>query len=208
LWDRPINVIGEYIYLPGEPLFVYQYPLAFVDLRGLEDAYANYWNNTLRACERNRQFALDHSDEYLTYQNGVWGISASDGPFGYRAYGAAETNHDGTIAPYASIACLPFTPEIALEGMRAMLTEYGTEVWGEYGFVSAINEAENWYSREHIGIDQGIALLMLTNYQDGLVWDLFMSNPHIRTALEAMGFIESTGDYAITPAYLSNATGH
>jgi hypothetical protein len=206
-WRRPVDRDGEHIYLPGEPLFVYQFPLAFVDLRNREDAYANYWNNTVRACERNRQFAIDRSDSFQTYQNGVWGLSASDGPFGYRAYGAYEGNHDGTVAPYASIACLPFTPEYALEGMRALLNTYGSQVWREYGFVSAINADEDWYSREHIGIDQGDILLMISNVQDRAVWQLFMSHPSVQAGLDAMGFVESTGNYAITPAYLSKVTG-
>jgi hypothetical protein len=206
LWRRPVNVADEYIYLPGEPLFVYQFPLAFVNLRNMEDAYANYWNNAVIACERNRQFAFDRSDRYQTYRNGVWGLSASDGPFGYRAYGAYERNHDGTVAPYASIACLPFTPEYAFEGMRALLNTYGSRVWREYGFVSAINADEDWYSREHIGIDQGDILLMISNVQDGAVWKLFMSHPRVQVGLDAMGFVESAGDYAITPAYLSKVT--
>jgi hypothetical protein len=138
----------------------------------------------------------------------VWGLSASDGPAGYRAYGASEVNHDGTIAPYASSACVALTPEIALEGMRALLTTYGSRVWREYGFVSAINEDENWYSRDHIGIDQGDILLMIANYQDGLVWELFMANPNIQTALDRMGFVESSSEDAVTPAYLSGAVGN
>lgn len=200
-WDRPVNTSGEYIYLTGDPLFVYQYPLAFLDLRDREDAYANYVNNAIRACERNRQFAINNADAFATYQNGVWGISASDGPRGYKAYGAGGP-HDGTVAPYASVSCLPFTPEIAFESMRAMLEQYGTKVWGEYGFVSAINAEEDWYSVEHIGIDQGDILLMISNYQDGFVWDLFMQNEHIQNALAAMGFVEQASDYAVTPAYL------
>jgi hypothetical protein len=207
LWRRPVRLTGEYIYLPGEPLFVYQYPQAFLALRGLEDAYANYWNNTVRACERSYQFAADSAVHYRTYSNGVWGISASDGPSGYRAYGASEVNHDGTIAPYASVSCLPFTPEIALSGMRALLTEFGANVWREYGFVSAINADQNWYSVDHIGIDQGDILLMLANAQDGFVWELFMANQPIQTGLDRMGFIESSGEYAITPAYLARVKG-
>lgn len=206
-WRRPVNVADEYIYLPGEPLFVYQFPLAFVNLQHKEDAYANYWNNAIRACERNRQFTMARSERYQTYRGGVWGLSASDGPFGYRAYGAADSHHDGTVAPYASTACLPFTPEIALEGMRAMLRTYGPRVWREYGFVSAINADENWYSHEHIGIDQGNILLMIANMQDGAVWNLFMSHPHVQEALDAMGFVDSTGDYAVTPAYLARVKG-
>ncbi len=203
-WERPVNVSGEYIYLPGEPLFVYQYPLAYLDLRNREDAYANYFNNTIRACQRNRQFAIDTADAFATYQNGVWGISASDGPRGYKAYGAGGM-HDGTIAPYASTSCLPFTPDIALESMRAMLSQYGTKVWREYGFVSAINAEEDWFSTEHIGIDQGDILLMITNYQDGFVWSLFMQNEHVQNALLKMGFVGKESDYAVTPAYLEQA---
>lgn len=206
-WDRPIRVTGEYIYLPGEPLFVYQYPQAFLNLRGLEDHYANYWNNTVRACLRSQQFASDNAHLYATYEGGVWGLSASDGPQGYRAYGASELNHDGTVAPYASAACLPFTPQAALDGMRALLREYGARVWRSEGFVSAINEAANWYSSEHIGIDQGDILLMIANAQDGLVWDLFMANPPVQAALQQMGFVESDGGYAITPAYWDERIG-
>ncbi len=202
-WRRPVSISGEYIYLPGEPLFVYQYPLAWLDLRHREDAYANYVNNTTRACERAREFAERYADHVATYQYGVWGISASDGPGGYRAYGASDANHDGTIAPYASAACLPFTPEAALTSMRSLLTHYGDQVWREYGFVSAINIDEDWVSSDHIGIDQGIILLMIANDQDALVWDLFMQNDDIQHALTAMGFVESAGDYAVTPDYLA-----
>jgi hypothetical protein len=48
---------------------------------------------------------------------------------------------------------------------------------------------------------------MIANYQDGFVWRLFMANPHIQKALEAMGFRESQGDYAVTPAYLNQLKG-
>ncbi|MCB9438497.1 MAG: hypothetical protein H6673_16115 [Anaerolineales bacterium] len=201
-YDRPVNTQGEFIYLGAEPLFVYQYPLAYMNLHNMEDAYANYFNNTTRACQRNQQFAVDNADIFATYQNGVWGISASDGPRGYKAYGATGGNHDGTIAPYASISCLPFTPEAALESARAMLAQYGSRVWREYGFVSAINAKDNWYSVEHIGIDQGDILLMVTNYQDNFVWNLFMQNEWVQNGLNQMGFVPSEGDYAVTPAYL------
>lgn len=207
MWDamrRPLNREGEYIYLPSEPLFVYQYPLAFLNLRGKEDKFANYFNNTTRACARNRQFSLERAERFTTYQHGVWGLSASDGPRGYRAYGAEDGNHDGTIAPYASAACVPFTRDAAIESMRAMLREYGVQVWGKYGFVSAFNADVDWYSTEYIGIDQGVILLMIANTQDDIVWNLFMQNPHIQQALQAIGFADSQGDYAVTPAYLES----
>ncbi|MBL8146005.1 MAG: hypothetical protein JNL34_06450 [Anaerolineae bacterium] len=206
-WRRPLRSDDESIYLPGDPLFVYQYPQAFLNLRGLEDAFANYWNNTVRACERHAAYIEDNADVFATYGHGAWGLSASDGPGGYRAYGATDVNNDGTLAPYASAACLPFTPDIALESLRALLRTYGERVWREYGFVSAVNEDAGWYSRDHIGIDQGDILLMLANAQDGLVWELFMSHPSIQAALNAMGFVASSGDYAVTPAYWAARMG-
>src|SRR5690606_5886296 len=118
-------------------------------------------------------------------------------------YGASDANHDGTIAPYASAACLPFTPEASLTSMRALLTHYGDQVWREYGFVSAINVDEDWVSSDHIGIDQGVILLMIANHQNAFVWDLFMQNDDVQQALTVMGFVESAGDYAVTPAYLA-----
>ncbi len=210
LWDdiaRPVRKDYEgrdYIYIAAEPLFIYQYPLAWLDLRDQEDYYANYPNNTARACERNAAFSEALAGDYETYQNGVWGLSASDGPTGYKAYGAAEGNHDGTIAPYASIACLPFTEDLAWNSLRAMLSEYKSLVWGDYGFVSAINEDELWYSYDYIGIDQGDILLNIENYRTGGVWDLFMQNKRVQKALKRVVFIEREAEYAVTPAYLED----
>lgn len=107
-WDAVVRPVKDgYIYLPAEPLFVYQYPLVWLNLKDKEDRYANYWNNTAAACERNRDFVIEHQDDYATYSENVWGLSASDGPSGYKAYGAAPWNHDGTVAPYTrpSPAC-------------------------------------------------------------------------------------------------------
>jgi hypothetical protein len=189
---RPVR--DGYIYLPAETLFVYQYPLAWLDLRHLEDDYANYAVNAAKACERNRAFAVAQQGAFATYREDVWGLSASDGPFGYRAYGAAPGNHDGTVAPYAPLGCLPFTPEISVQALRGMLREYGSLVWRRYGLVSAINEDQAWYSSEHIGIDQGIILLMIENYRSGLVWELFMAHEAVRRVLGLIGFRGSGGE--------------
>lgn len=177
---------------PGGTLFVYQYPLAWLDLRHVRDAYANYWENAVRAAVRNREFTRARADAYASYAGDVWGLSASDGPFGYRAYGAEEGNHDGTIAPYASAASVPLVPDLALRSIRGMLERYGTLVWGRYGFVSAFNADLGWYSDAYLGIDLGITLLMIENYRTGLVWNLFMRHPAVQAALQLIGFVPDT----------------
>lgn len=202
-WDcifRPVN--ENYISLPQETLFVYQYPAAWVDFRNKEDSYANYFNNAATATRMNRLFAVLRRFNYSTYDMDIWGLSACDGPAGYKAYGASEGNHDGTVAPYASIASMPFTPGLSVAAIRAMLQREGGLIWGDYGFVSGFNVDQNWYSGQHVGIDQGIIVLMLENYRSELIWQHFMAHPAIAGAMDRIGFVASDAEYAVTPAYL------
>ncbi|HHV56061.1 MAG TPA: hypothetical protein GXX55_11560 [Firmicutes bacterium] len=204
-WDAMLRpATRDYIFEPNEVLFTYLYPLAWIDLRDKEDYYANYWNNAVLAAQRNRAFSIRLKDKYHTYDEDIWGLSASDGPGGYRAYGASPGNHDGTIAPYASVASLPLVPDLALRSIRGMLEKHGPLVWGRYGFVSAFNVDLDWYSTEFIGIDEGVVLLMLENYRSGLIWKLMMKNEYVRRSLELAGFVDKKADYAVTPAYRSD----
>ncbi len=45
-------------------------------------------------------------------------------------------------------------------------------LWGTYGFANAFNIDRNWYDRDVIGIDLGMALLAIENYRSGIVWAL------------------------------------
>ncbi len=201
-WDniyRPVK--DTFISLPQEVLFVYQYPNVFVDFRDREDSYANYFNNATVATRYNWLYTFMKRFEYETYEEDIWGLSASDGPTGYKAYGAADRNHDGTIAPYASIASIVFTPDLSMRAIRAMLDRYGPLLWTDYGFVSAFNADVVWFSKEHIGIDQGSVVLMIENYRSELIWDLFMSSDYVQAAMEKIGFEDRVSDYAVRPEY-------
>lgn len=204
-WDgifRPVN--DNYISLPQESLFVYQYPHAWVDFRNKEDRYANYWNNSVVATRMNRLFCVLRRFTYKTYDMDVWGLSACDGPAGYKAYGASEGNHDGTVAPYASIASLPFTPELSTAAMRSMLEKHGPLIWGKYGFVSGFNVDQNWYSDQFVGIDQGDILLMIENHRSGFVWKYFMQNAAVKLGMAKVGFKDrEAAEYAVTPGYMA-----
>ncbi|MFO7882015.1 MAG: glucoamylase family protein [Kosmotogaceae bacterium] len=201
-WDniyRPVK--DTYINLPQETLFVYQYPNIWVDFRNKVDHYANYFINAQVASRYNWLFTFTNRFQYETYTKDIWGLSACDGPNGYKAYGATEGNHDGTIAPYASIASILFTPDLSMNSLRAMLKDHGPLIWNEYGLVSGFNVDVNWYSEENIGIDQGDIILMIENYKTGLIWEYFMNNPHIQESMDKIGFEEKEVDYAVTPEY-------
>lgn len=202
-WDniyRPVN--DNYISLPAETLFVYQYPEVWVDFRDKEDKYANYFNNAAVATRFNRLYSMLKRFNFKSYGTDVFGLSACDGPSGYKAYGASDGNHDGTIAPYASIGSLPFTPELSMASLRAMLEKHGLLIWGKYGFVSGFNVDQNWYSDQFVGIDEGDILAMIENYRSGLIWKYFMQNEAVQRGMAAVGFKPSSAEYAVTPGYM------
>ncbi len=198
VWDkikRPVKRYKghSYIYSAGESMFVYQYSHAFVDFRDIQDKYANYWDNSLKAIVHGYNFCKDMADKSKTYKE-YWGISASDGPYGYKNYGATIFSQDGTIAPYAICASVPFLENKAIDYLRKMILNLGTKVFGKYGFVSAINLDKNYFSDEFVGIDLGITILMIENYRTGFVWKQFMKNSIIQNGLKKIGFKPGKGE--------------
>ncbi|MCX7755627.1 MAG: hypothetical protein N2117_10350 [Anaerolineales bacterium] len=45
---------------------------------------------------------------------------------------------------------------------------------------------QNWYASDVIGIDKGISLLMLANYQNNLVYAITMKNEYLRSGLKRL----------------------
>ena len=187
-WERPIKKrLGyEYISSPGESLFTYVYSHAWIDFRYIEDQYTNYWNNSVQAVSAHYAFCTRLSRLYAEKQ--IWGLSASDGPTGYYNYGAEAGNHDGTLAPYAVLSSLPMIPHLVIPSIQALYQKQGAQLWGKYGFTSAYNLTQNWYSDDYIGIDQGISLLMIENYQSEFVWKNFMEIKAVQRGLKKAGF--------------------
>ncbi len=72
--------------------------------------------------------------------------------------------------------------------LRHFLTAHGTKLWRRFGFVDAFCEGANWYADSYIAIDQGPIVVMMENHRTGLLWNLFMSAPEVRTGLRRLGF--------------------
>lgn len=189
-WERKTYQEGDFEFIadPQCSLFTNLYSQAFIDFRNQHDAFANYWKNAQKAVLANRAFCISRKQDFQGYGPEGWGISASDGPRGYRAYGAKEGEHDGTLAPYALIASLPLAPDVAFPAIKKMLISYGSKIWGPYGPTSAFNPTEKWFSHDTIGIDEGIMVLMIENYRSELVWKTFMKESVIQNALKKAGF--------------------
>jgi len=172
------------------PLFTHQFSHAFVDFRDKRDAFADYFKNSVQATLANRQFCIDSAESFKTYGKDSWGLTASIGPDGYKAYGAppGPAQHDGTVAPSAAAASIVFTPEYSISAMRYWYFKYREKLWGRYGFADSFNLDRNFFAPDAYGINQGPTVLMIENYRSGLIWKLFMSRPEVRKGMSEAGF--------------------
>jgi hypothetical protein len=188
---RPWMDYENYHFISGaSPLFIHQFSHAWFDFRGQQDVYTDYFANSVLACEAHRRFCEELSRRFPSYAGGVWGITASDSHRGYVAWGGPPLQGpiDGTIVPAAVAGSLPFVYRDSLTVLRLLRSRYGEHIWRRYGFVDAFNPLVGWASRDVLGIDVGISLLMAENARSQFVWQTFMKNPEARLGMERAGF--------------------
>ena len=194
-WQRiPLGRYHDYVYLQEPPLFVNQFPQAFIDLRGRRDASVDYFRNTRLATLAQRQFSLDLRSEFPAWNENLWGLTASDSATGYKAWGGPPRTLrynalDGTVVPCATAGSLPFAPRETLAVLRHLRLAYGDRIWKRYGFVDAFNPHNGWVNPDVLGIDLGISVLQAENLRTGLIWRLFMQSPEAKLSLAKAGFL-------------------
>ncbi|WP_421914827.1 glucoamylase family protein [Mesorhizobium sp.] len=216
------NIYG-YDVLYGGPLFMHQFSHAWIDFQGIRDAFmreknSDYFENSRRSTYLHRDYARHNPYDYGGYSDNLWGLSAGDGPGGFRASverrphrfsgyaarGAPFGPDDGTIAPWSYPASLPFAPEICLPALRHLLDRYPGVV-SNFRLPSGFNPTlanrrkfgrDGWVSEGHYGLDQGITVMMIENHRSRLLWTLMRSNQHIRRGLLKAGF---TGGWLAQP---------
>jgi hypothetical protein len=207
------TIYGHELLYAG-PLFIHQFSHIWIDFRGLQDEFMrgkriDYFENSRRATFVHQQYAIANPAGYDAYGEFSWGLTASDGPgpgtctiegrkrrfFGYKARGAPDGPDDGSIAPWAVAASLPFAPEI----VQPTLAHFETLKLREnnaYGFKATFNatvadgsrRSQLWISPYHFGINQGPILLMLENYRTGLIWALLRQCAYLVAGLRRAGF--------------------
>lgn len=170
----------------GGPLFFSQYSFLGLDPRGLKDQYADYWEQNKNHSLINYAYCLSNPKKFKGYGENCWGLTASDTYNGYDAH--SPTNDHGTITPTAALSAIVYTPEQSMKALKHFYYDMGDKIWGEYGFTDAFNESQNWYAKSYLAIDQGPVIVMMENYRTGLLWNLFMSCPEIKTGLKKLGF--------------------
>jgi len=171
----------------GGPLFFSHYSFLGLDPRNLSDQFASYWEQNVKHSKINHAYCADNPQKYVSYSDECWGLTASDGYFGYSAH--SPNNDRGVIAPTAAVSSIPYTPQESMAAIRYFYYVLGDKLWGDYGFQDAFDFTNNWVDPDNIGIDQGPQIIMIENYRTGLLWDLFMSCPEVQEGLTKLGFI-------------------
>ncbi|MFZ5802087.1 MAG: glucoamylase family protein [Candidatus Omnitrophota bacterium] len=179
-WARRTEVFNgkEIVYSYSGSLFTYQYSHAFIDFRNLADKGIDYFENSKKATTANWEYTLAFQTLFKAYTKDSWGVSASLGPGGYKAYGGkpGQGLHDGTIAPYASLGSIVFTPAESIAAAKYFYNTHRDQLYGMFGFKDAFNLDKHFWAQDYIGIDQGITILMIENFlHQGSVWGKFMA---------------------------------
>ncbi len=215
-WSRTYKwkELYGYQHLYAGPLFIHQLSHMWIDFRGIQDDYMkskaiDYFENTRRATYAQQQYAIRNPKKFKGYSEHIWGITASDGPgpatrhikgrtisfYDYKGRGIPFGPDDGTLAPWAMIASLPFTPEIVLPSLHYFNQQF-PEMTSKYGFKCSYNptfadsktEKKGWVSLGYYGLDQGPIVAMIENYRSGFLWRLMRKCPYIIEGLRRAGF--------------------
>ncbi len=205
-----------YEFLYAGPLFIHQLSHLWIDFRGIQDEFLrgkgiDYFENSRRATYVQQRYAIRNPLACKGYNEHCWGVTASDGPgptrlkignverrfFDYKARGIPYGPDDGTIAPWAAAASLPFAPEIVLPALQHFSDVY-PEMTSKYGFKCSFNptfevddqKKRGWISKGYYGLDQGPIVMMIENYRTGFLWELMKKCPFIVEGLRKAGFTD------------------
>ena len=168
----------------GGPLFFTHYSYLGLDPRAVRDRYTSHFENNRNIARINRAYVVEHPGGYESYGERCWGLTASDGPRGYRAHEPRLALDDGTMTPTGALASFPYLPDASMAALKYFYRELGDRLWGVYGFRDAFNLTEDWVAPIYMGLNQAPITVMIENHRSGLPWKLFMANPEIQPALE------------------------
>lgn len=183
----------------GGPLFFAHYSFLGFDPRNKKDFYANYFVRNRNHTLINRAWCIENPLGHVGYSEHSWGLTASDDPWGYLAHEPKPGRDNGTIAPTAALSSMPYTPAESMAALKHFYRNLGDRLWGPMGFYDAFNLGQNWFASSYLAIDQGPIICMIENHRSGLLWELFMANPEIQPALDAIGFVDDPTASQSTP---------
>ena len=195
-------------------LFAHQFSHIWIDFRGIRDGFMrehdlDYFENSRRATYVQREYAKRNPNGFAGYSEVCWGLTACEGPgpgrllidgtervfFDYVARGVPDGPDDGTVAPWAVVASLPFAPEVVLPTLEhfnelevGVDHPYGLEATFNLTFPNDACRKCGWLSPWHYGINQGPMVLMIENYRTEILWSLMRKCEYVVAGLRRAQF--------------------
>ena len=187
--DRYVNGRQYYgvrldVGVPAQLFFTHFSFLGF-DPRGRRDRYANYFDNNRAMALIHHAYSVANPRGRAGYGDRAWGRSAGVNAGSGRP---SPDGDNGTLTAHAALASMPYTPEESMRALTHYYRDLGDRLWGIYGFRDGFNQTEGWFEDVYMGLNQGPTAVMIENHRTGLLWKLFMANPEIQPALDAIGF--------------------
>jgi hypothetical protein len=171
----------------GGPLFFTDYSYFAFDPHGLHDRYtSSYFTNNRNIALINRAYCIANPKHFPGYGANAWGLTASDGPWGYVPHAPDDNDDKGTLTLTGALASFPYTPEASMAALKHYYRDLGGQLWDIYGPRDAFNPGEDWVSPIYMGLNQAPITVMVENYRTGLVWKQFMANPEIGEMLRKL----------------------
>ena len=137
-WRRePVVTYAGRTFLQHPPLFVHQFPHAWLDFRGRRDFDGrDFWKNSVDATLAQRQFCIDLAKsgekKFANYSERLWGITSSDSARGYVGWGGPRRRRTSTAQsspappPAACPSRRPSASRRCATCGRSMATKYGS----------------------------------------------------------------------------------
>jgi len=157
----------------------------------------DWYENSVKATLAARKYCIKNAIGSKTYHENSWGLTACDTIDGYDGLqgcppsGGGNTAHrsNGHVATAGAIGSMPFAPEYCIAALENYMS-IEKLVGDKYGLLDAYNLDKNWYAKDYVGIDKGISLLMIANYESEIIWDLFMQNDNVQKGMNVLGFVD------------------
>lgn len=182
----------RYIMTPGNTLFVYQFPLCWLDLKDVVDRKGICWfDNAKKATLSHQKCSMNNQHIFKTFSKTRFGFTANHTPQGYRVFQAMPNvgkvlKTDGTVSPCSPLGSFVLTPELSQMSFNDLLSIDG--LYGPYGFYDGFNfENDNiWISDRYYGINQGLILLMIDAATHKNVYRYFMSHDIVKRGMDVL----------------------
>lgn len=186
------KLLGKDYLSPELGLFVFQYSM---ELLNKENIPLVDGVNLPQECRRstlvNQAVCSANASKFRTFRR-FWGLSAGDGPGSepqsadsYRAYSPLDSV-DGTAHLTATLGSIGVCRELVVQNVVAAERSIWRKARGRYGY-SNVNVDRNWFSRDVVGIDLGMAVLAIENALfDGRVRQCFHKLDAVKRAVEKL----------------------